>query len=58
MVVVCPDAEQAQGLVDRPLRALADRLFRLNPAWRLDEKGRGLFLRGRGSTSWWWAGRE
>ena len=44
LVVVCPDAGRAQGLVDRPLRALADRLFRLNPGWRLDEKGRGLFL--------------
>lgn len=44
VVVACPEAEKAQGLVDRPLRALADRLFRLNPSWRLDEKGRGLFL--------------
>jgi hypothetical protein len=44
LVVVCPDAEAAQASVSRPLRALADRLFRLNPAWRLDEKGRGLFL--------------
>ena len=44
VVVVCPEAEKAQGLVDRPLRALADRLFRLEPSWRLDEKGRGLFL--------------
>jgi len=44
LLLACPDAEKAQGLVSRPLRALADRLFRLNPAWRLDEKGRGLFL--------------
>jgi hypothetical protein len=44
VVLACADAEQAQGQVLRPLRALADRLFRLNPAWRLDEKGRGLFL--------------
>jgi hypothetical protein len=44
VVLACPDAESAQGLVVRPLRALADRLFRLNPAWRVDEKGRGLFL--------------
>ncbi len=28
------------------LKALADRLLRLNPAWRLDERGRG-FLAGR-----------
>lgn len=44
VVLACPDAEKAQGLVSRPLRALADQLFRLNPAFRLDEKGRGLFL--------------
>jgi hypothetical protein len=44
LLLACPDAEEAQRLVSRPLRALADRLFRLNPAWRLDEKGRGLFL--------------
>jgi hypothetical protein len=44
LVVVCPDAESAQAAVMRPLRALADRLFRLEPAYRLDEKGRGLFL--------------
>lgn len=44
VVLACPGAERAQGLVMRPLCALADRLFRLNPAWRLDEKGRGLFL--------------
>ena len=44
VVVVCPEAEEAQVLVDRPLRALVDRLFRLEPSWRLDEKGRGLFL--------------
>jgi hypothetical protein len=44
VLLACPDAEKAQGLVSRPLRALVDRLFRLNPAWRLDEKGRGLFL--------------
>jgi hypothetical protein len=44
LLIACPDAERAQGLLTRPLRALVDRLFRLNPAWRLDEKGRGLFL--------------
>ena len=44
LVVACPDAERAQGEVLRPLRALADRLFRLNAAWRVDEKGRGLFF--------------
>jgi hypothetical protein len=44
VVLACPDAASAQGGVTRLLRALADRLFRWNPAWRLDEKGRGLFL--------------
>ena len=44
VVVVCPEAERAQVLVERPLHALADRLFRLEPSWRIDEKGRGLFL--------------
>jgi hypothetical protein len=44
VVVVCPEAEKAQTLIDRPLRALVDRLFRLEPAWRIDETGRGLFL--------------
>lgn len=44
LVVACPDPEPLKGQAERPLRALADRLFRLNPAWRLDEKGRGLFF--------------
>jgi hypothetical protein len=44
VVLACPEAERAQALVMRPLRVLADRLFRLNPAFRLDEKGRGLLL--------------
>jgi hypothetical protein len=44
MVVACADPEALKALAEPPLRALADRLFRLNAAWRLDEKGRGLFL--------------
>jgi hypothetical protein len=44
VVLACPDAGGAQGTVVRPLRALADRLFRLNPAWRVDERGRGFFF--------------
>jgi len=44
VVLACPDAASAEHQVTRPLRALADRLFRFNPAWRLDEKGRGIFL--------------
>ena len=44
LAVACPDAEAVKDAVMRPLRALADRLFRYNETWRLDEKGRGLFV--------------
>ena len=44
VVVACPDAEGVRDAVMRPLRALADRLFRYNETWRLDEKGHGFFL--------------
>jgi hypothetical protein len=44
LAVACPDAESVRDAVMRPLRALADRLFRYNETWRLDEKGRGFFL--------------
>jgi len=44
LVVACPDPEALKERAERPLRALADRLFRYNAAWRLDERGRGLFL--------------
>jgi len=44
LVVTCADPEKLKEQAEPPLRALADRLFRLNAAWRLDEKGRGLFL--------------
>ena len=44
LVVSCVDAEALQAPIMEPLKALVDRLFRLNPAWRLDEKGRGWFL--------------
>lgn len=44
LAVACPDAEAARDAVMRPLRALADRLFRYNETWRLDEKGRGFFV--------------
>ena len=43
-LVSCPDPEKLKEQAELPLRALVDRLFRLNAAWRLDEKGRGLFL--------------
>lgn len=44
LAVACPDAEAVRDAVMRPLRVLADRLFRYNETWRLDEKGRGFFL--------------
>jgi hypothetical protein len=44
LAVACPDAEAVRDAIMRPLRALADRLFRYNEIWRLDEKGRGFFL--------------
>jgi len=44
LLVACPDAKRLEDDSAELLRALADRLLRYNPAWRLDEKGRGLFL--------------
>jgi len=44
LLVACPEAERLKEASPRLLKVLADRLFRLNPAYRLDEKGRGLFL--------------
>jgi hypothetical protein len=44
VAVACPDAEAArQGAFD-VLKAMADRLLRFDAKYRLDEKGRGLFL--------------
>jgi len=44
VLVACPDAARLEAEAGRLLRALADRLLRLNGAWRLDERGRGLFF--------------
>jgi hypothetical protein len=44
VLVACPDAQGLQDRSGRLLKALADRLLRMNPAWRVDEKGRGLFF--------------
>jgi hypothetical protein len=44
LLVACPDAQRLQDQSGKLLKVLADRLLRLNPAWRLDEKGRGLFF--------------
>jgi hypothetical protein len=44
LLVACPDAEALKAESEKALHALADRLLRYNAAWRLDEKGRGLFF--------------
>lgn len=44
LVVACADPASARGAIEAPFKALADRLFRINPAWRTDEKGRGIFF--------------
>lgn len=44
VLVACPDAARLEAESARLLRTLADRLLRLNGAWRLDERGRGLFF--------------
>jgi hypothetical protein len=44
VLVACPDAKRLEDASGKLLKVLADRLLRFNPAWRVDEKGRGLFL--------------
>ena len=44
LLVACPDAKRLEDASSELLKVLADRLLRYNPAWRLDEKGRGLFF--------------
>jgi len=44
LVVACPEAEPLKENAGQLLRALADRLLRFNAAWRVDERGRGLFF--------------
>jgi hypothetical protein len=44
VLVACPDAQRVEDESGELLKVLADRLLRLNPAWRLDERGRGLFF--------------
>jgi hypothetical protein len=44
VLVACPDAKRLEGESGPLLKTLADRLLRYNPAWRLDERGRGLFF--------------
>ena len=44
VLVACPEPQRLEDESGELLKVLADRLLRLNPAWRLDERGRGLFF--------------
>ncbi len=44
VLVACEDAAKLEADSGRLVRALVDRLLRLNRAWRFDERGRGLFF--------------
>jgi hypothetical protein len=44
VLVACADAARLEADSERLLHALVDRLLRIDPAWRVDEKGRGLFF--------------
>lgn len=56
LVLLCPDAEEARAVVERPFAALADRLLRWRPSLRVDEQGRGLFV-GQPRVDWVVIGR-
>jgi hypothetical protein len=43
VLVACPDAKRVEAESGKLLKVLVDRLLRLNPGWRLDERGRGMF---------------
>jgi hypothetical protein len=44
LVIACPDAEPLREQAMKPLRVLADRLFRYEPRYRMDRRGRGFFF--------------
>jgi len=44
VVLACDDAEAARDMIAKALHALVDRLLRYNPAYRLSDRGRGLFF--------------
>jgi hypothetical protein len=44
ILVACPDPQRLQEESGKLLKVLADRLLRLEPSWRVDERGRGLFF--------------
>jgi len=44
LVVACPEAEPLQSTLRRPLKVLADRLFRFKQTYQLDSRGGGFFF--------------
>jgi len=44
ILVACLDAQRLEDESGKLLKVLVDRLLRLDPSWRLDERGRGLFF--------------
>ena len=44
ILVACADPQRLEEQSGEVLKVLADRLLRLEPSWRLDERGRGLFF--------------
>jgi hypothetical protein len=44
ILVACTDPQRLEEQSGKVLKVLADRLLRLEPSWRLDERGRGLFF--------------
>jgi hypothetical protein len=44
ILVACDDPQHLEDHSGKLLKVLADRLLRLDPSWRLDERGRGLFF--------------
>jgi hypothetical protein len=44
LVVACPNAEPFRAQAMKPLKVLADRLFRYDSRYRMDGRGRGFFF--------------
>ncbi len=44
ILVACSDPRRLEEQSGKVLKVLADRLLRLEPSWRLDERGRGLLF--------------
>ena len=44
LALACPEAERARAEIEGSLPALADSLLRYRASYRLDERGRGLFV--------------